>query len=71
MSLLSKLVDERFMTHRQRSTSLAGMVSAALALGLFAYRFFVQHLWSWDLLAIVFSFVAIKLALMLWYVFTD
>lgn len=71
MSLLGKLFDERSLAHRQRSTSAAGLVSMVLALGLFGYRYYIDHLWSWDLFAIVVAFIAIKLAMRLWYAFTD
>ncbi len=71
MKFLGKLVDERFWHHRQRSTSIAGIITAVLALGLFEYRFLVNHRWSWDLFAVGVTFVAIKLALMTWYYVTD
>ena len=71
MSILSRLVDERFLSHRRRSTSVAGMSAGALAVVLFAYRYYVDHIWSWDLLAIGVTFVALKLAHMLWSLFTD
>ena len=71
MSILSRLVDERFLSHRRRSTSVAGMLAGALAVVLFAYRYYVDHIWSWDLLAVGVTFVALKVALMLWSLFTD
>jgi hypothetical protein len=71
MSFLSKLVDERFRSHRRRSTSLAGIAGGVLAIGLFAYRFYFDHVWSWDLLAVGVAFVAVKVALMVWYLATD
>jgi hypothetical protein len=71
MSILNKLVDERFLTHRLRSTSLAGIVGGVLAAALFAYRYYVNHIWSWDLLAVAVTIAATKLALMTWYHLTD
>lgn len=71
MSILSRLADERFFTHRRRSTSTAGMIAAALAICLFAYRYYINHAWSGDLLAVGITFVVVKLALMTWYVLTD
>lgn len=65
------LVDERFLTHRLRSTSTAGIVTAVLAILLFAYRFYFDHQWNWDVGAVGVTFVAVKLALMVWYHFTD
>ena len=71
MKVLGKEIDERFWTHRRRSTSVAGIVCAVTALVLFEYRFLVQHRWEWDLLAVGLIFVVVKLALMAWYHLTD
>jgi hypothetical protein len=64
-------IDERFLTHRLRSTSTAGIVGAALATILWYYRFISDHRWDWDLFAVPVTFIAVKLALMIWYRFTD
>jgi hypothetical protein len=69
--LLGIAIDERFLNHRLRSTSLAGIVGAVVAVGLFEYRFFHDHFWSWDLLTVALTFVGVKLAVMGWYLFTD
>jgi hypothetical protein len=71
MSLLGKLVDERFLEHRRRSTSLAGVMGGVVAIGLFAYRYYFQHRWSWDLFVVALTIVLVKLALMAWYFLTD
>ena len=71
MSILSKFVDERFLNHRLRSTSIAGQAGAALAAGLFAYRYFADHVWSWDLLAVGAAIGAVKLAILTWYLFSE
>ena len=63
--------DERFMEHRRRSTSLAGIITALVAIGIFEYRLLHDHLWSWDLLAVALAFAVIKLSMMAWYRFTD
>ena len=68
---LGRFVDERFLQHRQRSTSLAGIVGGVLASLLFAWRVYIDHVWSWDLLAVAVTFVAVKLIAMLWFCFTD
>jgi hypothetical protein len=67
MRLITRLVDERFLEYRRRSTSTAGIITAVLALVLFEYRYFVNHQWSWELFAVGLTFVVIKLALMTWY----
>ncbi len=71
MKFLGKVVDERFWEHRRRSTSIAGIITAVLALCLFEYRFLVNHRWNWDLLAVGLTFVVVKLALMTWYYVND
>jgi membrane protein YdbS with pleckstrin-like domain len=69
--ILNKFVDERFLNHRRRSSSIAGILSAILAVVLFEYRFFVDHIWSWDLLALVLTFVIVKMSLFTWFRFND
>ena len=70
LPIIGRLLDERFFEYRRRSTSIAGIVAAELALLLFAYRYFVEHVMRWDLVAIVVAFVVVKLALMAWYAYT-
>ncbi len=69
--IVGAVIDERFLNHRLKSTSLAGIVGALLAIGLFMYRFYFNGLWSWDLLAVGSTFVAVKLAVMTYYFVTD
>ena len=71
MSLLDRFVDERFLSHRLRSTSLAGITGGVVAIGLFAYRFYIDHLWSWDLLVVILTIVGVKLGAMVWFRLTD
>lgn len=68
---LRALVDERFLEHRRRSTSLGGVAGAVVALGLFAYRYYADGAWSGDLFAVGATVVAVKLAALLWYRLTD
>jgi len=69
--ILGKFVDERFLDHRRRSSSMAGILTACVAIVLFEYRFFVNHVWSWDLLALVLLFLVVKLSLFTWFRFND
>jgi hypothetical protein len=71
MSLLERLFDERFLEHRRRSTSYAGIASALVAILLFAYRYYFEHRWSWDLFAVGVTSALVKLALMTWYSLKD
>lgn len=67
--ILGKFVDERFLDHRRRASSQAGIFTACLAVALFEYRFFHDHIWSWDLLAVVLTFLVLKMSLFSWYRF--
>lgn len=71
MKILGRVVDERFWTHRQRSTSIAGVTGGVFSIGLFAYRYYVGHVWSWDLFAVSIAIVGVKMAMMTWYWLTD
>jgi len=71
LPLVGGLIDERFLQHRLRSTSLAGIVGGLLAICLFAYHFYIDHIWSWDLFAVATTIVGVKLIVMTWYRVTD
>ena len=71
MRFLPKAIDERFLDHRRRATSLAGVVGAWVAVGLLAWRYFVDHRMEWDLLAVVMAVGAVKLAALIWYSLKD
>jgi hypothetical protein len=68
---LPAFVDERFLKHRLRSTSSAGILSAVFALLLFMYRYYHDHVFSRDLLAVSVVFLIVKYSLLLWYRRTD
>jgi hypothetical protein len=70
VSWIKRFVDERFLAHRLRSTSRAGVATALVAGLLFEYRLIVTGVVSWDLFAVTLTFVVIKLGLMLWYSLT-
>jgi hypothetical protein len=65
--ILGKYVDERFLEYRRRSTALAGIAGALVAVALFEYRYFHDHFISWDLLAVALSMVLVKMTMMVWY----
>jgi hypothetical protein len=54
------LIDERFLMHRLRSSSAAGIAVCILAILAWYYRY-----------AFSLTFIAIKWSLMLWYRLTD
>lgn len=67
--LLGVTLDERFFTHRLRSTSLGGLAGCFAAFVLFEYHLIRQHVVRWDLASIVLIAAAVKVAAMLWYRF--
>lgn len=69
--ILGTEIDERFFRHRQRSTSIAGLVGAWVAAGLLFYRYFTQGIWSWDLFAVLLTLGAVKMGMMVWYFLTE
>jgi hypothetical protein len=71
LPILGLAVDERFLTHRLRSTSAGGIAGGVVSTLLFAYRFYVNHVWSWDLLAVSLTVVGVKWAVLIWYRVTD
>jgi hypothetical protein len=58
--------DERFLDRRLRSTSAAGVIGRVSASLLFMYRFYVGHVWSWDILAIALIIVGVEMSMMLY-----
>jgi len=67
MNVFRRLVDERFLRHRQRSTSAAGIAGGLTAILLFLYRLYANGVWSWDLLAVGLVVAAVKVLLMIWF----
>lgn len=65
--ILGQFVDERFLEHRRRASSLAGFASVFVAFGLLEYHYWHDHLWSWDLFAVFMVFVVVKLSTFAWY----
>ena len=64
-------IDERFLNRRLRSTSAAGVIGGVLAISLFAYRYYHDAVWSWDLFIVGVTIAGVKVALMTWYLLTD
>ena len=70
MSMFNRVLDERFWSHRQRSTSIAGVAAAELSLLIFLYRVFFNHYWDWDLFVVGLTFAVVKLAMMTYFYLT-
>lgn len=71
MKVFGKVIDERFLNHRLRSTSLAGIVGGVFASAFFMYRVYVNHIWSWDLLSVALVIVLVKFIALAWYRLSD
>jgi hypothetical protein len=71
MRVLGAAIDERFLQHRLRSTSVAGMAGCLVAMGLFVYHVYADRVWSWELLSIGIVMVVVKLSLLSCYRLTD
>ena len=69
--VLGIVIDERFLQHRRRSTSIASVVGGWVAAGLFVYHYFVNHVVSWDLFAVAATIAIVKLTLLTYYLLTD
>ena len=67
--ILRKFVDERFLEHRRRSSSMAGFSTLIVAGGIFEYRIFADHVISWDLFAVILTFAVVKMSMFAWYRF--
>jgi hypothetical protein len=65
--IINAVIDERFLNHRLRSTSYAGIIGGLVAICLFAYRYYNDHLWSWDLFVVIVTILGVKFAVMAWY----
>ena len=68
---LGRAIDERFLNHRLRSTSLGGVIGGVTAALLLAYRYYINHIWSWDLFTVAITIVGVKMTMMAWYLLTD
>jgi hypothetical protein len=65
------MLDERYLTHRLRSTSHAGVACALIVIGWFAYEYYLNHTFRADLASIAAITAVIKVTLMLWYRMKD
>jgi len=71
MKLFGGNADERILAHRLHATSAASFAGIIVAMGLFIYHDWFQHVWNWELLAIGITMVVVKQGLMLWFRFNN
>jgi len=64
-------LDERFVRHRYRSTSHAGIAAALIMGGWSLYDLYVSDVVRWDLLVILGVMALVKVTFMTWYHFRD
>jgi hypothetical protein len=69
--ILNRYVDERFLEHRRRSSSIAGFATLFLALGIFEYRLLVHNVVDWEMVAVMLTFAVVKTAMCVWYIIND
>lgn len=67
LPILRRFVDERFLEHRRRSSTMAAMAGVCVAGGLFEYRLLAQHVLAWDLFAVVAVMAVVKMGTFAWY----
>ena len=65
------MIDERFLMHRLRSTSMGGVMGGTVAVLLFAFHYYHDHVWNWELLAVALTMIVVKWSLFLWYRLRD
>jgi glucan phosphoethanolaminetransferase (alkaline phosphatase superfamily) len=68
---IAGIIDERFLMHRTRSTSIGGMAAILLTAVFFFYNLFTTHLMRWDLFAIVATAAIVKIAVLIYYRLND
>lgn len=70
LPIVGTVIDERFLRHRLRSTSIAGSVAVLVAAGMF-FNDLRHHVIRWDLVAIIATAAVVKVAVLAWYRITD
>jgi hypothetical protein len=68
--VLGWTIDERFLNHRLRSTSIGGLAAVVVAAALFFYNLSL-HVIRWDLFAIVATAAVVKMSVLVWYRLND
>jgi ABC-type phosphate/phosphonate transport system permease subunit len=64
-------MDERYLMHRLRSTSLAGIVGAVAIGSWILYQFYAKDIFRWDLFGILMLIGLVKIGAMIYYRRTD
>lgn len=70
-TILGIRIDERFLEHRRRSTSIASLAGAVVAYLLFLWHYFTSRTIDWDLFTVIVAIALVKVGMMIWYRLTD
>jgi hypothetical protein len=64
-------IDERFLMHRLRSTSIGGLAAVLVTAGFFFYHLLFHHDIRWELFAIIATAAVVKIGVLIWYRLND
>ena len=67
----NRIIDERLLDHRRRSSTYGIMAGAVVSGGLFEYELIVHHRIDWELFSVLFAMVLVKLGALAWFHFTN
>jgi hypothetical protein len=67
----NRIIDERFLDHRRRSSTFAMMAGAILSGGLFEYDLLRYHRFDWQLGAVLLGMIITKYSAFTWFRFHD
>jgi hypothetical protein len=63
----NRILDERFLEHRRRSSTFAMMAGAVVSGGLAEYELLAHHRIDWELFSVLAAMVLVKLTAMAWF----
>jgi hypothetical protein len=67
----NRILDERFLDHRRRSSTFAMMAGALISGGLLEYHLVAQHRIDWELAAVLLGMLIVKFTAFAWFRFHD
>ena len=71
VAFLSEEARQQQRRRQSQPSHRAGVAGGVAAAGIFAWRYYVNDVWSWDLFAVAVTMAGVKLAAMLWFRITD
>ena len=70
-AISARVIDERFLDHRRRSSTFVVIAGALVSGALFEYHLFRDRRIDWELFSVLGAMLVAKLSAMTWYHFTD